>query len=48
MKPTHKDIHICNSHFPTLHQKLQKSMTLANADREKEIKKPVYNNVYNA
>ena len=26
-EPTHKAIHICNSHKPTLDQKLQKSMS---------------------
>ena len=28
MMPTAKAIHICNSHEPTLNQKLQKSMSL--------------------
>jgi len=43
-KPTHKAIHICNSHQQTLHPKLQKSIalpTLASLWKEK----PAPNNI---
>jgi len=41
IKPTHKAIHICNSHKPTLHQKLQKSMASAHASKLAERKASV-------
>jgi hypothetical protein len=37
-KPTLKAIHICNSLKPTLRQKLQKSMSSANAERRTKKK----------
>jgi hypothetical protein len=36
--PTLKAIHICNSHQPTLRQKLQKSMSLPTLQTERKIK----------
>jgi hypothetical protein len=45
-KPTLKAIHICNSHQPTLRQKLQKSMSLPTLKTKLNGIKPVGNNVY--
>jgi hypothetical protein len=36
--PTHKAIHICNSHKPTLQPKIAKEYFFANADRQTNIK----------
>lgn len=36
--PTHKAIHICNSHQPTLQPKIEKEYVFANADRQTKIK----------
>ncbi len=38
MKPTHKAIHICNSHQPTLQPKIAKEYVFANADKRKKKK----------
>jgi len=38
-KPTYKAIHICNSHEPTLNQKLQKSMSFQHTNIEFGTKK---------
>jgi len=38
MKPTHKAIHICNSHQPTLKPKIAKEYVFANADKRKKKK----------
>ena len=43
---TAEDIHICNSHEPTLDQKLQKSMSCQRTERQNERIKPVYNTQY--
>ena len=39
MTASPKAIHICNSHQPTLDQKLQKSMSCQRDERQKKIKK---------
>jgi hypothetical protein len=44
--PTLKAIHICNSHQPTLRQKLQKSMSLPTLNDGRKKIKPAGNNVY--
>ena len=38
MKPTHKAIHICNSHQPTLQPKIAKEYVFASANRRKKKK----------
>ncbi len=44
--PTLKAIHICNSHEPTLDQKLQKSMSLPRHRKTAEKKAHTPNKVY--
>ncbi|MGX1023873.1 hypothetical protein [Psychroflexus sp. MBR-150] len=43
---THKTIHIAKSHHPSLHQKLQKSMSLPTLKTKQNRRKPAGNNVY--
>ena len=44
--PTHKAIHICNSHKPTLKPKIAKEYVFANAINRTENKVRKHNNVY--
>jgi len=44
--PTLKAIHICNSHEPPHHQKLQKSMSLPTLTDKQNGRTPACNSVY--